>query len=87
MLPHYIADLCEKVEDEDRRRMLFFVVLYTSLASDTVSAVRRLLRGDHRAKFVGYAKEYRDSVEAMGSYYPPWVAGKLRGLIASLHVV
>ncbi|MDP2883681.1 MAG: hypothetical protein Q8P51_01490 [Ignavibacteria bacterium] len=87
LLPHYIADLCEKTEDEERRRHLFFFLLYTSLASDTVSAVRRLLRGNHKAKYIELAKDYRDRVEAMRSEYPPWVAGKIRGLIANLHVV
>ncbi|MDP6631337.1 MAG: hypothetical protein QGH42_04425 [Kiritimatiellia bacterium] len=87
LLPHYIADLCENTEDEERRRVLFLYVVHTSLASDTVSAVRRLLRGEQKAKFVEFAKEYRDQAEAMRSDYPPWVAGKLRGLMASLHVV
>jgi hypothetical protein len=87
LLPHYIADLCEKTEDEERRRHLFFFLLYTSLASNTVSAVRRLLRGNHKAKYIELAKDYRDRVEAMRSEYPPWVAGKIRGLIANLHVV
>jgi len=87
LLPHYIADLCENTEDEERRRVLFLYVIHTSLASDTVSAVRRLLRGEHKAKFVELAKQYRDRVAAMRSDYPPWVAGKLRGLMASLHVV
>jgi len=87
LLPHYIAELCEKTDDEERRRHLFFYALHTSLASDTVSAVRRLLRGDYKAKFIGLTKEYRDRVEAMRSEYPPWVAGKIRGLIANLRVV
>jgi len=87
LLPHYIAELCEKANDEERRRYLFFCVLHTSLASDTVSAVRRLLRGDHKARFIEFAKEYRDQVVAMRSEYPPWVAGKLRGLLANLRVV
>ena len=87
LLPHFVADLCEKAEDEQRRRELFLYVLHTSIASDTVSAVRRLLRGEHKAKFVGLAKEYRDRMEAMRAEYPAWVAGKLRGLIANLHVV
>ena len=39
------------------------------------------------AKFVELAKEYRDQVENMRSDYPPWVAGKLRGLMANLHVM
>jgi hypothetical protein len=87
LLPHYIAELCEKTDDGERRRDLFLYVLHTSLAADTVSAVRRLLRGQHKAKFIELAKEYRDRVEAMRSEYPPWVAGKLRGLIANLRVV
>ena len=70
-----------------RRRVLFLYVIHTSLASDTVSAVRRLLRGDQKAKFVEYVKEYREWAEAMRSDYPPWVAGKLRGLMASMHVL
>ena len=86
-LPHYIAELCEKEENEERRRVLFLYVIHTSLASDTVSAVRRLLRGDQKAKFVEYVKEYRAQAEAMRSDYPPWVAGKLRGLMASMHVL
>lgn len=86
LLPHYIAELCEKTDDEERRRHLFFYILHTSLASETVSAVRRLLRGDHKTKFLGLAKEYRDRVEAMRSEYPPWVAGKIRGLIPNLRV-
>ncbi len=86
-LPHYIAELCEKEQDEERRRVLFLYVIYTSLASDTVSAVRRLLRGDQKAKFVEHVKEYRARAEAMRSVYPPWVAGKLRGLLASMHVL
>jgi hypothetical protein len=86
-LPHYIAELCETEKDEDRRRVLFLYVIYTSLASDTVSALRRLLRGDQKAKFVDYVKEYYVQVDAMRSDYPPWVAGKLRGLMASMHIL
>ncbi|MBP1733145.1 MAG: hypothetical protein H6Q55_3574 [Deltaproteobacteria bacterium] len=86
-LPHYLAELCEKEEDEERRRVLFLCVIHTSLASDTVSAVRRLLRGEKKAKFVDLVKEYRARAEATRSDYPPWVAGKLRGLMASMHVL
>ena len=87
LLPHYIAELCEKTDNEERRRHLFYYVLYTSLMSETVSAVVRLLRGNHKAKFIALAKEYRDQVEAMRSDYPPWVGGKIRGLIANLRIV
>lgn len=85
-LPHYLAELCEEEEDEERRQDLFLYVIHTSLASDTVSAVCRLIRGDQKAKFVDYVKAYRSRIEPMLSGCPPWVAGKLRGLLASLYV-
>jgi len=87
LFPHYIADICEDEEDKERKRVLFLYVIHTSLASDTVSAVRRLLRGNQKAKFIEHVKEYRAHVDAMYSHYPPWVAGKFRGLMASMHVV
>jgi hypothetical protein len=87
LLPHYMAELCEKTEDGERRRHLFLYVIHTCLASDTVSAVRRLLRGEHKAKFIDLVNEYRARIEAIRSNYPPWVAGKMRGLLANLRVV
>jgi len=86
-LPHYIAELCERTDDEERRRHLFLYVLHTSLASDTFSAVRRLLRGENKDRFISLVNEYREQVEAMRSECPPWVAGKLRGLMGDLRVV
>ena len=86
-LPHYIAELCEKEVDEERRSVLFIFVIHTSLASDSVSAVRRLLRGEKKAMFVECVKDFRARVEAIRPESPPWVAGKLRGLMASLYVV
>ncbi len=87
LLPHFIAEVCEKAENDERRRLLFLYVVHTSLASDTVSAVRRLLRGTHKAKFVDVVKAYRQGVESMWSHYPPWVQGRMRSLLANLHVV
>ncbi|MEI6514337.1 MAG: hypothetical protein WCO77_00030 [bacterium] len=87
IFPHFIAELCEKTDDAERRHSLFLYVVHISLASDTVSAVRRLLRGDQKAKFVEIAKLYRDRVESMWAQYPPWVQGRMRGLFANLHVV
>ena len=86
LYPHYLAELCEKTEDYEPRRYLFLCVVHASLASDTVSAVRRLLRGDQKARFVEVTKEYRERVGSMWAQYPPWVQGRLRGLFASLRV-
>jgi hypothetical protein len=37
--------------------------------------------------FIGLAKEFRGQAQAMGSEYPPWVAGKIRDLIVNLRIV
>ncbi|NLD90743.1 MAG: hypothetical protein GX634_10455 [Lentisphaerae bacterium] len=87
LLPHYIAELCEKTEDDNRRRQLFLYVIHTSLASNTVSAVLRLLRGGQNAKYIPLAKDYRERVEAMREKYPKWVEGKFRGFWGSLGLV
>ncbi|HOW98579.1 MAG TPA: hypothetical protein PK634_12400, partial [Kiritimatiellia bacterium] len=86
-LPHFVADLCEKTEDKKRCHQLFLYTIHTSLASDTVSAVRRLLNGDKKALMAEFAADYRARVEAMWPFYPAWVQGRLRALIASLRVI
>ena len=85
--PHFMAELCEKANDDERRRDLFLYVVYSSLASDTVSAIQRLLQGTQKAKFVTLVKEYREHVESTWAQYPPWVQGRMRGLLASFRVV
>ncbi len=87
VLPHYMAELCEETGDSERRQHLFRCVILTSLASDTVSAVRQLLRGNHKAMYVEMVKDYRQSVEAMWPHYPAWVQGRMRSLLANLYVV
>ena len=87
LFPHYIADLCEKTENDERRRQLFLYVIHTSLASDTVSAVRRLLKSDKEARFTKVIEDYRKHVEAIWKGYPPWVQGRLRGFLASIHIL
>ncbi len=83
-LPQYLAELCEKTENDERRQELFIYTLHASLASYTVSAVRRLLRGSQKGKFAALANEYRVRIENMWSEYPPWVQARMRGLLASL---
>lgn len=85
-LPHYIAEICEHENDHKRRRKFFLYVLHLCLASDTISAVKRLLQSDRKSDYLEEVEVYRSQVEAMRSNYPPWVAGKLRAMIASMHV-
>ena len=86
MIPHYIAEICERTEDAQRRRIMFLFVVQASLAADTVSAVRRLLHGDKKALAAPFAEEYRERIRSAWPSYPAWVQGRLRGLLASLYV-
>lgn len=85
-LPHYMAEICEHESDQKRRREFFLYVLHLCLASGTVSAAKRLLQSEHKSEYLDEVEKYRSQVEAMRSNYPPWVAGKLRGILASLYV-
>jgi hypothetical protein len=86
LLPHFLAEAGERAEDSERRRMFFLFVVHLGLAAGGVSAIRRLLRGEQRSKFAEFAEEYRKNAEDNRAYYPPWVTGKLRHLVANLHV-
>jgi len=86
LLPHFLAEICEQAEDEDRCHQLFLFLLYSSLASETVSAVQRLLKGDRKASFKKYSEEFIKYIEAKWPHFPPWVQGRLRGLMACLLV-
>ncbi len=85
-LPHCLAELCERNDDESRVRELVFYVLHASLLSDSVSAVRRLLHGENPGKYLKAVKEYRASIQGAWGLYPPWIQGRLRGLLANLYV-
>ena len=85
-LPHYLAELAEKEDDEKRLHDIFLYVIYASLSSDTVSAIQRLLQGSKKAILAPWVQAYRDQSDAMYAWYPPWVQGRMRALLASLHV-
>lgn len=88
--PHVQARHCQDPvlgQGSDRSPAPTMARILASLVSDTVSALRRLLRGNQKAKFIAMAKDYRERAESMWADYPPWVQGRLRGLFASLRVV
>lgn len=86
MLPFYLAEICERLDKGEQLRQMFFYVVHTSFSCDSYNAVDRLLRGEHRAKFVDYVKDVREILESFRDHYPPWARGKLRGLMAILKV-
>jgi hypothetical protein len=87
LFPHYIAEFCENTDDKERRRYLFFYLIHACLATESFRALKRVLRGEHKGKYIELVKEFRARVDSMQRYYPPWVSGRLRALIANMRVV
>lgn len=85
-LPHVIADLCVKVDDEKLSHDMFLYLIQFSLASDTVSAIQRLLASDVKDKYQAIADEYRTRyLDRMGPY-PHWIEGRIRSLLSVLRI-
>jgi len=87
ILPHYIADMCEIVEEDNRRQELFIYVLLSSLAADSYSAIKKILRGANKEKYKDILISCVQYFDTMRPTYPPWVTGRLRALIANLRIV
>lgn len=85
-LPHYLAELCEKTEDEELLYSLFSYVIYTSLAVDSFSSIRRLIQSKDAGKYIKYIENFRQQEKTMQKDYPPWVAGKLRSLMTAMNI-
>ncbi len=85
-LPHYLAEQCEIEDDEKKREKLFLYLIFMSYASDSISAIQRLLRGEQKAKYVSIVEKHRKSIEANCFQYAPWVSGKMRAMLAGLYI-
>ena len=85
-LPHYIAELCEKTDDEELLNSLFFYVIHTCLSVESYSALDRLLKADDAGKYLKYLNEYRKRIKDTQKDIPTWVKGKLRSLMVAMNV-
>lgn len=85
-IPHYLADYCDKTPDEERRRDFFLFAMHACIASDSFSAVNKLLTGKNACNYTKYVEEYRKRIEGMKKYYPPWVVGRLRPLMTAMNI-
>jgi hypothetical protein len=86
-LPHFVAEMTEQSNDDEKRSNLFYLVLHLCMASETTSAVRRLLRGNQKEQYLEQVRKYREVVVKEQNKYPAWVQAKIRGLLAELYVV
>jgi len=85
-LPHAMALMCEAAaEDAERRPWLFGLTVVGSIAADSVSAIQRLLRGDHRSQFTEDAASWNKRIAEMRPYSPEWLKGGFRATLAALN--
>ena len=86
-LPHFIADGCEAAPDgSERQSLLFGLVVITSMSTDTVSAIQRLLTGEHRGALAKDVDHWRKRIEDVRNVAPSWIAARFRAITASLHL-
>lgn len=86
-LPHMFALACEKASDNDERReLLFAMVLLSCMYTDTVSALQRILRGKHRAEMSEQVEHWRERLKYACKVAPSTLAARIRPILASLHV-
>lgn len=83
-LSHMYAAACEKAEAEERRGLLFSMVVLSSLDGGSVSAVDRLLKGTLHALLLADVKHWRVRLEEVWQFAPPLVTAKWRPMMAAL---
>jgi hypothetical protein len=86
-LPHFFASTCEELSSNRNQQNLWFnLTILSSISSDTVSAIERLLQGSHRKEFVEDVVFWRQQIEEIQNISPEWISSKMRAFMASLYV-
>lgn len=86
-LPHVFARTCEHMVKEDQfREFTFGATVISSMASDTASAIIRLLSGKHRHAFHAETEHWRAQMKDLHDVAPPWIASRARAMLASLRI-
>lgn len=85
-LPHFLASGCEKAHSSDSKRHLFGYTVVSSLASNSVSAIERLLKGSTRRAYEEYVNEWRQRIENLSPIAPAWIRAKLRAIKSVLYI-
>lgn len=86
-LPHFYATTCEASStDRERQELLFAYTVASSVQTGTVSALERLLSGQHQDQFSQYVDIWRERLLTLMQLAPAWVAARMRATLASLYV-
>ena len=87
-IPHMLAYACEcSADDAGRMTLLFALTMRSSMISDSVSAIQRLLQSEHRSKLSDDISFWRNRLETIRPYCPGWVKGRIRATLARLNSV
>jgi hypothetical protein len=87
-LPHIFAIACEEaIEDSHRREVLFGATVLSSMVSDLVSAIQRLLHARHKQRLQAEVDHWRTQLRELQKLSPPWIAARMRATLASLRPV
>lgn len=85
-LPHIFALTCDKAQPGESQNMLFAFVVASAISIGNVSALERLLKGSTREKYREQVEHWRNQLAYLMPDAPGWVAGRMRAVMASLHV-
>ena len=86
-LPHIMALACEAASgDKERQGHLFAYTVASSIQTNTVSAIRRLLRGQHQDEYIDNVELWRKYLLSLVGIAPGWIAGRMRATLASLYL-
>ncbi|MBN2019674.1 MAG: hypothetical protein JW749_05555 [Sedimentisphaerales bacterium] len=85
-LPHFYALELEKATEPEKKKHLFGCVIYSSLCGDTVSAIQRLLKGDHKQDYEKEAEYWSQRLKETQKFAPELVKARIRPILAALHI-
>ena len=70
----------------EQKKLLFAYVIVSSLAVNSVSAVERLVSGQHLGEYREFALKWRDRIERAVPHGSPWFAARLRRMKCAVDV-
>ena len=84
-LPHFFAMACETSSGEpERQQLLFAFVVLSSVSTNTISALQRLLRGRQRHTLHEYIQIWTANLESLIETAEPWIAARMRPALGEL---
>jgi hypothetical protein len=83
-LPHVLFDACMGCNDEERRRLLFAMLVITCIGTDTTSALERVLKSDQRVQFNPDIENWKNRLDRIRQYGSSAIAARLRSVLVTL---